>query len=592
MEKVNEILQEKVLRIHSFLKVRLGTLLTLGFCIAVVIALFLGIFNIHSMNSILSDLQGVAERSIAVSAELGKVKDASGVAAGSAEKLSEDMHEKLVKQMRSNAADMEVLQKTFEGLSASLKAVIDSEESDGDLLLLEFEDIHEKVQREWIPLVRGIVTNISQSAKEGRAMAATVDTLHDDMLSFIDLAASGAAISDSIKEESKGSALAAAKSKNVMLIVLALSVCLIAAVGYFTKLVILGPINKVIERVRDIAEGEGDLTKRLDDSSKDEIGELAACFNIFIGKLNDVIGDIIGNTKKLVTSSSQLLEASSNIASGADEQSGRSTQVAAAAEEMSATVVEVANNASSASSASSEANGAAIDGKKIVSKTIESMNGIAETAKESGEVIAALGNSSQEISRIIKVIEDIADQTNLLALNAAIEAARAGEQGRGFAVVSDEVRKLAERTTKATKEIGAMIVTIQNETDRALVSMENEVKVVEKGVLSAEDAGSALEKIASNVENVTAMIQQIAIAAEEQSTAADQISGDIETVAGITRTTVHGAHQINAVSEDVAHLADLLKQTVSVFKVSVREEETPIPDNVVHIGGDSLKKAV
>jgi len=251
----------------------------------------------------------------------------------------------------------------------------------------------------------------------------------------------------------------------------------------------------------------------------------------------------------------------------------------------------VAQNASSASEAAREANNAAIDGKKIVSITIESMNGIADTAKESSEVIAALGNSSQEISRIIKVIEDIADQTNLLALNAAIEAARAGEQGRGFAVVSDEVRKLAERTTKATKEISTMITTIQDETAKALTTMENEVRVVEEGVQHAQEAGSSLEKIAADVENVTGMIQQIATASEEQSTAADQISGDIETVAGITRETVDGAHQINAVSGDVAHLADVLKQTVSVFKVSVREE-APLPDNVVHISENSIREAV
>ena len=371
--------------------------------------------------------------------------------------------------------------------------------------------------------------------------------------------------------------------KTVQVAALLVTILLACSALYLLRRILFRPIDNVVAMLKDISEGDGDLTKRIVVTSQDEIRDLADYFNAFVGKLQGLISEITGNTKVLVDASGRLLETSAQIASGADEQSGRTTQVATASEEMSATVIEVAKNASSSAEAAREANSAATDGGKIVSMTIESMNGISDTAKESSEVIASLGSSSQEISKIIKVIEDIADQTNLLALNAAIEAARAGEQGRGFAVVADEVRKLAERTTKATKEISTMIKSIQDKTTDALTSMESEVKVVEEGVQRAQDAGSALTKIVTEVENVSNMIQQIATAAEEQSTAADQISGDIETVAGITCETAKGAQQINAVSEEVSTLANALKKTVSVFKVSEQAEVIPLIQNVERI---------
>lgn len=371
--------------------------------------------------------------------------------------------------------------------------------------------------------------------------------------------------------------------KTVQVAALLITIILACSALYLLRRILFRPIDNVVAMLKDISEGDGDLTKRIVVTSQDEIRDLADYFNAFVGKLQGLIMEITGNTKILVDASARLLETSSSIASGADEQSGRTTQVATASEEMSATVIEVAKNASSSAEAAREANSAATDGGKIVSMTIESMNGIADTAKESSEVIASLGSSSQEISKIIKVIEDIADQTNLLALNAAIEAARAGEQGRGFAVVADEVRKLAERTTKATKEISTMIKSIQDKTTDALTSMESEVKVVEEGVQRAQDAGGALTKIVTEVENVSNMIQQIATAAEEQSTAADQISGDIETVAGITCETAKGAQEINKVSEEVSTLANALKKTVSVFKVSEQAEVIPLIQNVAPI---------
>ena len=192
---------------------------------------------------------------------------------------------------------------------------------------------------------------------------------------------------------------------------------------------------------------------------------------------------------------------------------------------------------------------------------------IAQTVSESAGLMTSLGERSKQIGDIVSVIKDIADQTNLLALNAAIEAARAGEQGRGFAVVADEVRKLAERTTKATSEIGSMIGAIQDEVDKAVVSMGEGTKRVETGVEYSTNAGNALSDIVKSVENLQSMVQQIASATEEMSSVSEQISGDIETIANVSRETSTGSEQIAESSSELAKLASNLSNMVRQFKV-------------------------
>ena len=204
----------------------------------------------------------------------------------------------------------------------------------------------------------------------------------------------------------------------------------------------------------------------------------------------------------------------------------------------------------------------------MVAKMIESMESISIATKESSHVISTLGERSQEIGEIIKVIDDIADQTNLLALNAAIEAARAGEQGRGFAVVADEVRKLAERTAKATNEIVVMIKAIQEDTDVALKTMDDEVKVVERGAGYAEEADAALKEIVTRVDSVSTMIMQIAAASEQQTATADHISMDVDSVAKIAEETLSNINEVGGASQDINALSSDLQKAVEMFKVA------------------------
>ncbi|MBE9528217.1 MAG: methyl-accepting chemotaxis protein [Proteobacteria bacterium] len=350
----------------------------------------------------------------------------------------------------------------------------------------------------------------------------------------------------------------------VLFIVIGAIVCL---VGLGVARMISKPIIALKDTMAEIEE-TGNLTLSVEVTSQDETGQMGTTFNKMITKFHDIIGDIHTSGEHLASASEELSASAVQIASGTKEQSSRAAQVSTASQEMTATIVEISQNISGAADAANSANDVATTGGNIVDQTISSMNGISETAKESSEIISTLGGKSQEIGNIINVIDDIADQTNLLALNAAIEAARAGEQGRGFAVVADEVRKLAEKTMTATKEIGSMIKGMQSETGKAITSMENEVEVVESGVQLASEAGESLTGILEKVDVVKNMIHQVSTAVEEQSAATEQISSDIESVSAVVTQTSASAQEVASASHEIAELAAGLKSKVEMFTVS------------------------
>jgi methyl-accepting chemotaxis protein len=237
-------------------------------------------------------------------------------------------------------------------------------------------------------------------------------------------------------------------------------------------------------------------------------------------------------------------------------------------------VHEVSENSNKAAAASQKAAEMAREGGKVVEETLSRMRTIADSVGDTARKVQELGKRSDEIGRISGVIEDIADQTNLLALNAAIEAARAGEQGRGFAVVADEVRKLAERTGAATKEISAMICTIQSETKTAVAAMETGSKEVEAGVESTRRAGDSLQGIIKMSEQVGDMVTQIATAATQQSATTEQINNNIEQIARIASSTESGVQQTAGALQDLSGLALNLGQLVGQFRLSDGTEGT------------------
>ncbi|NTV51199.1 MAG: methyl-accepting chemotaxis protein [Geobacteraceae bacterium] len=345
--------------------------------------------------------------------------------------------------------------------------------------------------------------------------------------------------------------------------ILALSILL----AWLVSRTVTGPIKAVVDTIRDIAQGEGDLTRRLPVLGKNEIGELSEWFNTFIGKLHGIICQVSDSSLQLASSSLQLQQTTRQMTDSIAQLSSQSTSLATAGEEMSATSGDIANNCHHAATNAGGATQKANQGVAVVSQSIAVMTSIAERVQNAARTVDALGVRSEQIGAIIGTIEDIADQTNLLALNAAIEAARAGEQGRGFAVVADEVRALAERTTRATKEIGEMIKAIQKETKDAVASMEQSVTQVEQGTSHTAESGRSLQEILDIINDVTEQISQIATAAEEQTATTREISSNVMNLNDLAKQNDHALSETAVAANDVSRQAEELKELVGQFRL-------------------------
>jgi methyl-accepting chemotaxis protein len=329
-----------------------------------------------------------------------------------------------------------------------------------------------------------------------------------------------------------------------------------------------GSIVKPIEEISAAADAvsTGDLSADISHLvSSGETGRLAASIDRMKTAFSDIMSELSDTSQRLTASSGTLSGAVTNITGRVEDQTGRAGQVATASTEMAQTVMEIARNASEIAASATETLGTARSGAEVVGKTVNEVHEISTKVSELADVMSSLGASSKQIGEIVGVINDIADQTNLLALNAAIEAARAGEQGRGFAVVADEVRKLAEKTAKATTEISQMINSIQGETDKAIKSMDESLARVESGAAFSSQAGDALKTIVSSVEGLQTMVQQIASATEEMSTVTETIGSDIEAIAAASNETSSEVVQVSNASSDLSALSGTLENIVGRF---------------------------
>jgi methyl-accepting chemotaxis protein len=358
--------------------------------------------------------------------------------------------------------------------------------------------------------------------------------------------------------------------QSIITIVVVASVLVLAAFGLMLRRSLITGLGRMLSVVSDIAQGEGDLTKRLDAASSDELGQLAQRFNLFLDKLHRVIAQVARTAELVASASEQISSSAAQQAQAAETQKDQATQVSTAMQEMASIVLQVSENSTKAAEAARQAAETARHGGTIVEQTLDKMRVMAESVRGTAAQMADLGKSSDQIGRIIGVIDDIADQTNLLALNAAIEAARAGEQGRGFAVVADEVRKLAERTTTATREIAQMIKNIQNETKNAVGAMEEGTQQVEQGVLTTSQAGASLKEIIQMAQQVGDMITHIATAATQQSRATEEVNANVEQIASLVKASADGAQQSARACEELSTLALDLQRMVGNFKLGGR----------------------
>ncbi len=376
----------------------------------------------------------------------------------------------------------------------------------------------------------------------------------------------------------------------ILLLCVCYSVCIIAAVsvGHAQPLsfaitstsifVILGiffsgllfwsihePLQRILAYLAKMTGG--DLTQQIIVKRNNEISAIFRSIGSLQATMLEIISHIVQSSEKVTIESCQLQKASDLIASGARVVADQTIAVATASEEMSATSSAIAHNCQIAAEGAQKAHQLAYTGVEVVEKTVAVMYRISESVQNSARTVANLGERSDQIGTIIRTIEDIADQTNLLALNAAIEAARAGEQGRGFAVVADEVRALAERTTRATREIGVMIKSIQNETKRAVASMEEGVCQVEAGTVEAGKSGHALQDILFQINDVAMQVNQIATAAEEQTATTTDISNNMHHITSVMNQTSQSADESADAATELRGNAEELQRFVHHFKL-------------------------
>lgn len=354
-----------------------------------------------------------------------------------------------------------------------------------------------------------------------------------------------------------------AESRSNAIIMVVLMVTIAGAIGVMIAKQTRKPLLEVIARV-----DKSDLTTTFDSGRKDEVGMLQRSLDRFIGSIRATLIGASETSNAVASASNQISQSTEQMARGAREQAAQTTEIASAIEEMTQTIVENSRNAERTAATAQEARQAAVQGGGVVEETIAGMKRIADVVRTSADTVRTLGVSGEKIGEIISVIDDIADQTNLLALNAAIEAARAGEQGRGFAVVADEVRKLADRTSKATREITSMIRTLQADTSGAASSMEQGTREVDNGIALADRAGKSLSGIVATIQRLTDMVGQIAVASQQQSSASEQISRNIESISSVTRESETSTGQIAQAANDLSRLTEGLHGEIGKFRLS------------------------
>jgi methyl-accepting chemotaxis protein len=349
----------------------------------------------------------------------------------------------------------------------------------------------------------------------------------------------------------------------VVLVIGAL-VCLLM-IAFFPGLIVT-PLQDLLQRIRDIADGEGDLTKRVTVHSKDELGKLSVAVNDFLEQLQTLIRQVAESTLQVASASEEM----SAIATGQErlvnEQYMAIDQVSTAATEMSAAIHEVADNAHSTADAASTADKQGHQASEVVGHTMNDLRRLAADVEEAAGVIDNLEQDTDKIGGVLSVIEGIAEQTNLLALNAAIEAARAGEQGRGFAVVADEVRALAARTQDSTRDIQQMIQKLQAGAGQAVSVMQRGAELAAQSVEKATTTETSLAETSASVMRINDMAAQIAAACEEQSQTTEDIARNISGIRDLSNQAAQSSQESRDASNALARLASTLQQQVGRFK--------------------------
>ncbi|MFC0211393.1 methyl-accepting chemotaxis protein [Paenibacillus chartarius] len=526
-----------------FKNLKVGVKINLLIVISVVSLIVVGILGYRGMAEMNADADAMYKEQLTPVKALSKIQ---------------------INTLKSESAILELMITTNDSKNKELNEEIEKLVAESDTLMSDYQNTQlDPEEKDNVAKYTQVVTRYKEARKEVMDLAFQnknteaysvfvnkLDTLsnqrRDILTNLIDYNTRTA------EKSNEENAASFASTRNITIAIVIAALLLSISFGYAIARSISRPLNRVLGILDKVADG--DLRETTDIDSKDEIGRLANALNNTVNSLKSTVGGILSSAENVSAAAEQISASSEEIATGSSVQAQEAQSINELFKELSAAINSVAESAEQASELSNKTMMMAQEGGKVVEHSIQGMNSI-------NRQMTLLAEDSNKIGEIIGVIDDISEQTNLLALNAAIEAARAGEQGRGFAVVADEVRKLAERSSEATKQITAIITGMQNNTKLS-------VDAVGEGTTASKKSGEAFQTILSVVNETAHKVAEIAAACEEQAAQSTEVLSSIEKISASTEEAAASSQETASTSQSLAHLAMELNKSVAIFKVS------------------------
>jgi len=451
---------------------------------------------------------------------------------------------------------------------ARVKPLLEKLEAHSDLFTFEQEDGFPQVKENSLSYLKNAQVMVTmQRGDKVRMDAYIIRSELGPVMSKIELALNKIVKQQqtAITQNSKGLIHEVESGINLQFVLLVVGLILGVVAAWLISSIITKNLNTAVEAMRDVAEGEGDLTKRLDVKGNDEIAQLSTAFNTFSGKVASLVGEVAGVTTQLSSAASEMTQLTGKTQQAMTVQLEKVSSVSSSMTEISQQVDGISQSSEKAADISQQTDDESSEGKRLVNDGINIITQLKQDIEGATSTVQAVEDDAESIGSVLDVIQGIAEQTNLLALNAAIEAARAGEQGRGFAVVADEVRTLASRTQDSTLEIKTIIERLQTGSSKAAQVMKHGTEQVKISVDSTDKVGASLEKISLSVAKMNTMNSQIASATEEHLTVSTQVNQGVNDISSVAQEASEDVEQIANSSQGVSNLTQNLQSLVGQF---------------------------